>query len=168
MEYWEPLVGIAAFIGLIFWIRWLLKPDPEAVWPYRDGFLRPALLYIIPLFLVAFTLIGVMSFAKSLGTPQEFGLYVGGIPIYIMLAISFIGILRPLLGIPTPPFLVPRWIREQDRKLRRIKRAEREQRWQDPDVKKAEIRSSILGALVTVGIVVVGFVGYIAAEKFLL
>ena len=64
-------------------------------------------------------------------------------------------LLLTLFGVPMPPFLVPKWIRTQDREHRRLKRVARKRRWQDPQVKKSEISANVSGTLIAVGTVAV-------------
>lgn len=149
MKIWELLGGLASLVVLIFWVRWLLKPSPSATWPRRD-FLRVTLLYFIPFFLVAFTLLGIDAFAVTLGASEEFSMYLVGMPVFFMVLIVLVGFLYTW-GVPTPPFLVPRWIREQDREHRRLKRAAQKRRWQDPEAKKADIKFNIAIPFIVVG-----------------
>ena len=129
--------------------RAILKPSPSATWPRRD-FLRVTLLYFVPFFLVAFTLLGIDAFAVTLGASEEFSMYLVGMPMLLMVLIVLIGFLYTW-GVPTPPFLVPRWIREQDREHRRIQLAARKQRWQDPEAKKSDIKFNIAIPFIVLG-----------------
>lgn len=155
MKIWELLGGITSLVILIYWIRWLLKPSASATWPRRD-FLRVTLLYFIPFFLVAFTVLGIAAFAQSLGAAAELSTYLVGMPVFLMLLIVLLGFLYTW-GVPTPPFLVPRWIRAQDREHRRLTRLARERRWQDPRVKTADIRWHIAIPFIVLGVVIVLF-----------
>ena len=149
MRILELLGGLASLVILILWIRWLLKPSPSATWPRRD-FLRVTLLYFVLFFFVAFTLLGIDAFASSLGASEEFSTYLIGMPMFFMVLIVVTGFLYTW-GVPTPPFLVPRWIREQDREHRRIQRAARKQRWQDPEAKKSDIKINIAIPFIVLG-----------------
>lgn len=124
MKVWELIGGLACLGMLIVWIKWILMPSPSAAWP-RQVYLRVTLLYIIPMFLLLLSGLGINAFAESLGAPEEFGLIIVGIP-GLVLPIAVVMILFHLWGMPMPPFLVPRWIREQDREHRRRKRAARQ------------------------------------------
>ena len=149
MRIWALMGGLASLVILIMWIRWLLKPSPSATWPRRD-FLRVTLLYFVPFFLLAFTLLGIDAFAISLGASEEFSTYLVGMPMSLMVLIVMIGFLYTW-GVPTPPFLVPRWIRQQDREHRRLRRDERKRRWQNSEAKKSDIKFKIAIPFIVLG-----------------
>lgn len=159
MKIWELVGGLIPLIALIAWIRWLLTPSPSSTWPRQKG-IRITFLYTIPFFLVGLSGLGIANFAMSVGAPEEFETYVVGFPTLIMLVVMLIGFLY-LVGVPTPPFLVPRWIRKQDREYRRMKRTARRRRWQDPKVKASEIRAAITVPIITVLIAAAIFFGFV-------
>ncbi|OAV62612.1 hypothetical protein A6F49_05460 [Enteractinococcus helveticum] len=153
MKIWELLGGLTVIVVLVFWIRWLLKPNASANWP-ENNWARASLLYAIPISLTLLGTTGVATFAEHHGLPDAL-LLVLGLP---MLFAIFIGgplWLLQLFGVPMPPFLVPKWIRTQDREHRRLKRVARKRRWQDPEVKKSEISANVSGTLIAVGTVAV-------------
>ena len=151
MKIWELLGGLVALIILILWIKWLRTPSPSATWP-RQFTLRVPFLYIVPVFLLAFSAIGITEFALSLGAPKEIEVYTYGIPALLLIVHMVMGILD-FFGVPAAPILVPRWIREQDRKSRAQKRAARRRRWQDPKVKRSEIWFNIALPFIVLGII---------------
>lgn len=126
MKVWELIGGFVALVILVLWVRWLRTPSPSATWPRQD-FLRVTFLYFIPFFLVGISGVGIVTFGESLGASEALEVYVVGIPVLIMLIVTFLGFLY-LLGVPTPPFLVPGWIRQQDRKYRKMERIARRRR----------------------------------------
>ena len=153
MKIWELLGGLTVIVILIFWIRWLRTPNPSATWP-ENNWARASLFYAIPISLTSLGTTGVATFAEHHGIPDALFLILG-LP---MLFAIFIGgplFMLQLFGAPMPPFLVPKWIREQDRERRRLKRAARDRRWQDPEVKKSEKWENVLGIPITVGTVAV-------------
>jgi small-conductance mechanosensitive channel len=155
MKIWDLIGGLIALVALILWVRWLLTPSPSATWP-RQSILRGPFLHIIPAFLLAFSVVGFTDFAQSLGASEDIEIITIGIPGFVILLQILFGVLS-VVGVPAPPFLVPRWIREQDRKYRRLKRGARRRRWQDPEVKRAEIRATISVPFIVVGIVAAVF-----------
>lgn len=155
MKIWELLGGLVALIALVLWIRWLLRPSSSATWP-REDFLRVTFLYIIPFFLILLSAAGINAFAEVLGVPEAVITFILGPPVLLTFPIMLLAFLYPM-GVPTPPFLVPRWIREQDREYRRLKRAARQRRWQDPKAKKADIWFNISIPFIVIAIVVVTY-----------
>lgn len=163
MKIWELLGGLLSLIALVLWIRWLLTPSSSASWP-RKIQLRVPFLYIIPAFLLAFGAMGVTEFALSIGALENLEAFTYGISALVMFPLIVVGLLS-VIGVPAPPFLVPRWIREQDREHRRLKRTARRRRWQDPKVKRAEIREAISIPIIVVSITAaVLFVAMIAGN----
>lgn len=79
------------------------------------------MLYIIPAFLLGFSVIGITEFALSLGAPKDIEVYTYGILGLLFILHMVMGILD-FLGVPAAPIIVPRWIREQDREYRANKR----------------------------------------------
>ena len=154
MKIWELLGGLTALVILIFWIRWLLKPNPSATWP-QDNWARASLLYGIPYFLAVLGMAGVHSFAEHHSVPDALLLMILGLPGACAIFVLPVIFLLQLFGVPMPPFLVPKWIRTQDREHRRLKRVARKRRWQDPQVKKSEISANVSGTLIAVGTVAV-------------
>lgn len=155
MKIWELLGGLVSLIALILWVRWLLRPSSSAAWPRQD-FLRITFLYIIPFFLVLLSAVGINAFAEDLGVLEAVIKFIIGLPVLLMFPVMVLAFLYPM-GVPTPPFLVPRWIREQDREHRRFKRIARQRRWQDPKAKKADIWFNISIPFIVIAIVVVTF-----------
>ncbi|HJF14625.1 MAG TPA: hypothetical protein K8V32_07440 [Enteractinococcus helveticum] len=153
MKIWELLGGLTVIVVLVFWIRWLLKPNASATWPEND-WARASLLYAIPISLTLLGTTGVGTFAEHHGLPDAL-LLVLGIPMLFAVFIVGPAFLLTLFGVPMPPFLVPKWIRTQDREHRRLKRVARKRRWQDPQVKKSEISANVSGTLIAVGTVAV-------------
>ena len=153
MKIWELLGGLTVIVVLVFWIRWLLKPNASATWPEND-WARASLLYAIPISLTLLGTTGVGTFAEHHGLPDAL-LLVLGIPMLFAVFIVGPAFLLTLFGVPMPPFLVPKWIRTQDREHRRLKRVARKRRWQDPQVKKSDISANVSGTLIAVGTVAV-------------
>lgn len=153
MKIWELLGGLIIIVILIFWIRWLRKPNPSATWP-ENNWARASLIYAIPIVLIMLGTTGVATFAEHHGLPEAL-LLILGLPMLFAMFIGWPLWLLQLFGVPMPPFLVPKWIRQQDQEHRRLKRAARDRRWQDPEVKKSEKRENVLGILITVGTVAV-------------
>src|SRR5699024_4855394 len=153
MKIWELLGGLTVIVVLVFWIRWLLKPNASSTWPEND-WARASLLYAIPISLTLLGTTGVGTFAEHHGLPDAL-LLVLGIPMLFAVFIVGPAFLLTLFGVPMPPFLVPKWIRTQDREHRRLKRVARKRRWQDPQVKKSEISANVSGTLIAVGTVAV-------------
>lgn len=148
MNIWGLIGGLIALIALILWVRWLRTPSPSATWPRLDT-LRLPFLYIIPVALMAFSAMGITEFARSLGASETIESFTYGLPALIMIPLMVMGVLD-FLGAPAVPILVPRWIREQDREYRTMKRTARRRRWQDPKVKRAEIQAAITGPIMAV------------------
>lgn len=165
MQIWALIRGLVALAALVLWGRWLCKPSPSAVWP-RQVFIRVTFLYIVPFFLVMLSAAGIDAFSAGLGTLGDVMTYLVGIPMLLMFPEVVLAFLYPL-GVPTPPFLVPRWIREQDRKHRELKRAARNRRWQDPKVKKSEIWFNISIPFIVIGIVAVLFFIFVGIASLL-
>src|SRR5690625_7651780 len=137
MKIWDLIGGLIALVALILWVRWLLTPSPSATWP-RQSILRGPFLHIIPAFLLAFSVVGFTDFAQSLGASEDIEIITIGIPSFVILPQMLFGVLS-VVGVPAPPFLVPRWIREQDRQYRRLTRVARRSRMGAPAVTSVEI-----------------------------
>ena len=138
MKIWELLGGLTVIVVLVFWIRWLLKPNASATWPEND-WARASLLYAIPISLTLLGTTGVGTFAEHHGLPDAL-LLVLGIPMLFAVFIVGPAFLLTLFGVPMPPFLVPKWIRTQDREHRRLKRVARKRRWQIPKSRNLKYR----------------------------
>lgn len=113
------LGGLASLGALILWMRWLYTPS-DSYWP--QGYLRSTLLHGVPSFLGLFTLVMFSKFAKAIGAPADVVDAITGVPILLLLANALLVILV-YLGVPAPPFCIPKWIREQDRERRTLKKA---------------------------------------------
>src|SRR5699024_3449901 len=83
----ELLGGLTALVVLVFWIRWLLKPNASATWPEND-WARASLLYAIPISLTLLGTTGVGTFAEHHGLPDAL-LLVLGIP--MLFAVFIVG-----------------------------------------------------------------------------
>lgn len=153
MKIWELLGGLTVLVILIFWIRWLLKPNLSATWP-QDNWARASLLYALPILLTGLATAGIDTFAVHHDFPDALQLLLG-LPLGLVIFIGGPVFMLTLFGVPMPPFLVPKWIRIEDREHRRLKRVARKRRWEDSDVKKSEIWDNIVVTLIVVGLVTV-------------
>lgn len=127
MFVWPLLGAILAFIGLTLWVRWLLKPS-SASWP--QGHLRATFLHGIPAFLGGCAIVLLMTAAEQLRVSETVITNVAALPVLVVIAFGLLVILVTA-GVPAPPFLVPGWIRRQDREWRAARKTVAAQRARD-------------------------------------
>ncbi|MEB4616445.1 hypothetical protein [Leucobacter sp. M11] len=137
MIVWPILGAILALTGFVLWVHWLLKPS-SATWP--QGHLRATFLHGIPAALGGCAIVLLMNIAEQLGVPETLITNVAALPVLLVIAFGLLVILVTA-GVPAPPFLVPGWIRAQDREWRAARKTVRAQRKRERQAARAAQRA---------------------------
>lgn len=112
------------------------------IWPRRItwagwyGTMNEAIyLYMYPPFFMALGSAGAYASFEAVGLPWPN--WLGALLIFPFIFLLFLGVLA-FIGLPMPPFLTPRWVREQRKRDRQVRRRRREKKRAERARKRAE------------------------------
>lgn len=121
------LWALAALIFLPLGVRRTIRPRRVDEGPWRASLSQFADIYFLPPGYLVFGVVGVFMVLENigLGLPELLqGIIL--MPLLIWLVVGFFG----FMGVPMPPFMSPRWVRDGRRQLREQRRRRRQQRRQ--------------------------------------